>query len=174
MSNFNSINVSYNGMVNFTSSSPQQQQFMLDTTNVKYLRYATLTQDSLTLTVYTSSAVIPLSQLYAAAVNVIPQITWPPIIISQPTSSAVTHSNAVYFVVNASAELPITYSWYYQSGSNFTWFPIVSTGSYTGSLTAALTCSSPQIPFANTASYRCVLSDVSGFTSSSIATLYTL
>lgn len=167
-----SINIQYTTPSNFSASFPPQKTSVLDTTNPNYLRYATLATDSVALTYYSVSVLIPLSQLYQAAASASYALTWPPIILTQPTNSIVTHPAAAYFVVSASAEIPITYQWFRQSGSgNFT--SIISTGSYTGSQTPALTHSNT-VTGESTSSFVCVCSNASGVTSSSIANLYVI
>lgn len=170
-----SISVAYITSSNFIPTILPSQRFnVLDTTNPKYLRYFSLQNDSIILSVYTASIAVPLygtGSLASAIVAFNPIFTWPPLIITQPTSSTVTHPAPVYFSVSASAELPVTYQWYYQSGSA-TWYSIVSTGSYTGSQTPALTSSVTSLAVQNTSSYVCVMTDASGQTTSSIVNLF--
>lgn len=169
-----SINIQYNGTSSFIPAAPIQKTFIQDTTNPQFPRYAYLTQDSITVAFSTASVVIPMSQIYQAAVTASPSLTWPPIIITQPNPSQfVTHPTSVFFGVSASAELPISYQWYYQSGSgNFTTIASsVSSSNYAGATTNALTCSTTNANYQNTASYVCVLSDAAGQTTSSIAIL---
>ena len=175
MATSTSINISFNGTSSFIKSAPIQQQFQLDTTNIQYLRYSALTQDSLTLTIFTSSVVIPLTQLYSAAVNVLPQITWPPVILGQPNSASVTNPASASFTVSASAETAITYNWYSQSysqslSSSFSKIT-ASTTQFSGGTTATLLYKTSSV-LDSSSSFFCVLNNASGNTTSSFAQVF--
>lgn len=172
MSQQTSVNIAFTSTGSFVPGAVQRKMTMIDNTNRNFPRYAYMTQDTFGLVFATSSVVIPLSQIYAAAVSGSPFLSWPPVILTQPTSSTVTHPTASYFVVSASAELPISYAWFYSSGS-VSWTP-VSGSNYTGSLTNALTSSTTNVATQNTASYMCVLTNAAGTTSSSVAILNVL
>jgi hypothetical protein len=174
MATSTSINITYNGTSSFVKSAPIQQQFQLDTTNVNYLRYSTLTQDSVTLTVYTSSVVIPLTQLYAAAANTLAQISWPPVILGQPISASITHPASASFYVSASAELPITYNWYSQSYSqslSSSFSKLTASVNYSGTNTPTLIYNNSAV-LDSSSSFFCVLSNASGNTTSSYAQVF--
>lgn len=171
-----SINITFTNTSSFVPAQPSQRTSIGDFTNPSFRRYCYLTGDSLTLIVYTSSVVIPLlgpGGLYAAAISASSALSWPPIIITQPNSSSVTHPTKSFFVVSASAETPITYNWFSQSYSQSlsgVWSDLADGTSYTGSATNALTHSNTSIGDF-TSSYFCALSDASGVVSSSTATL---
>jgi len=174
------INITYTSPSSFSQSlTPSQRMSVLNSANTSYYRIATVQQDCIILSYYTASVVIPwqgTGSLWAAGYTANPALTYAPVIIQQPSSSqTVTHPTAVYFSISASAETAISYQWYYNSASNATsWYPIVSTGSYTGSQTPALTSSTTNVSFQNTSSYLCVASNTTGNTSSSIASLFVL
>lgn len=172
MSN-NAINVQFSGYTNFTASAPAQRVMVLNTNNNQYLRYAILSQDNLQVVYYTSSCVIPLTSIYSAVFSGSPNLTYPPIINIQPTSSTVTHPNALYFAVSASAETPISYQWYWQSSSLNTYVPTPS-ATFSGTASAALTCSTTVVATENSASYYCIVSNTTGGTTSSIVQSYIL
>lgn len=162
------ILVSLVSTTSFTPSAPIQRQFALDRTNPLYTRNATLTQDGLYLQFYTASVVIPLSNLYQQCITILPSITWPPVIVTQPTNSIVTHPAKANFTLSASAETSITYQWYSSSFSQSgTFYPLTSSGVFTGSATPALTMSSTTTNM-NASQFYCLASNVSGFTTSSI------
>ena len=172
-----SISVIFNQTSSFSSWAPVQRTAIIDTTNPVYPRYSLLSTGAVTLVYQSQSVVIPLANLYAAAVSAYPILSWPPVIGVQPTSSAVTHSNAVYFrVSSSSSETAVTYQWFYNTGSNSNYFPIAASDpvnwkNYTGSLTPALTSSVTTLLSQSNANYLCVLTNSSGQTTSSIANL---
>ena len=170
------INVVYNGALNFTASAPIQRQYALDSTNRTKLRYANLTQDALTLTIFTSSVVIPLNQLYVAAISALPYMSWPPVILAQPTASTyLTHPTGSSWTVSASAETPITYAWVSQSYSqslNTSWsYLTASTAIWKGGTTSTLTYTTSSV-IDNSSSLWCVCTSAAGVTTSSIAKFY--
>lgn len=171
-----SINIAFNGTNSFIPTSPITKCISQDQTNPQFLRYYYSTQDCLTMVYYTSSVVIPNSQLYAAGVAINPALTWPPIILGNPTSSIVTHPAAAFFAISASAELPISYSWFSQSFSQSfsgSWSQLVDGAVYTGSSTPALTHSRTVVGDSGSG-YVCVATNTVGTTSSSIATLFVI
>jgi len=167
------IQISYAGTSSLTPSAPQQRQFFADTSYAGYTRrFVTATQDGIYCQIYTASVWIPYSSIYAAAVNALPQLTYPPQIGVQPTSSTVTHPSASYFVVSASAETVIQYQWYVSNPNTSSYYALPTTASYSGSkfsgsLTPNLTCSVSQ-----TGSYQlyCSCANPSGTTTSSVIT----
>ena len=167
------INVSYASAAPFTASALQQRMFFTDKTNPAYLRQATMTQDGVYLQVGTASVVIPFANLYAVASYALPQLNWPPVITAQPTSSAVVHPAAVYFVVaaNVPTGTSANYQWYSASFAALTVFKALSNiGTYNGTATPALTHSSTIVADSGSG-YFCYVSNGSGAVSSSIAIL---
>lgn len=164
------INVEYSAPVNFTASFPPAQRIIAgNNSNPMYLRYAILTQDSLQMTYYTASVVIPIDSLYSAAFSASPALTYPPTILQQPANTSMTAPGTVSFTVTALSELALTYQWYVQSGSIGP-FVAATSGAYTGDTTAALTASYAD---ASTSSfnYFVYLSNSNGTLSSSVANL---
>lgn len=173
------INVTSSGTVNFTASAPIQRTFTINASNPSYLRNAVLSQDCITFTYYTASAVIPLTSLYGVAASAVPQLTYQPVILQQPTGSQlVVHPTSSFFFVSASAETGITYQWFSQSFSQSlvsptNYFSLNNGGPYTGSTTAAMTHSFTST-VDNSSSYLCVASNVRGNTTSSVSVLYVI
>ena len=168
------LTVTFGGLINFTASYPPAQRIItLNSSNPNYLRYALLTNDSLQIVYYTSSATIPLDSLYTAAFASNPALTYPPVILVNPISSTVTHPSPAYFSVTATAETPITYQWYWQSASLSSYVPC-PISLFAGTASAALTCSATVIATENSASFYCSASNISGITTSSAANLYVL
>jgi hypothetical protein len=177
MSNY-TINVVYSSTSSFVPSAPSQRQFALDTTNNNYIRNATLTQDSLTLTYYTSSVIFPLQNLYQVAVGVNPILGWPPVITQQPTSSAVVHPSQSFFAISASGanNTPLTYQWYSQSysqslTSSTAYFPLTNSVEYSGCTASLLSWNTSSLAGLSS-SYYCVVSCSSGVTTSSVVQWY--
>jgi hypothetical protein len=180
MSNINTISVTYSGTSSFVPSAPSQRQFALDTTNNQYIRNATLTQDALTLNYYTSSVIISLQNLYQIAVGVNSNLGWPPVIITQPTSSTVTHPTSSIFLASASAanNSNVNYQWfsssYSQSLVGSGSFPLTSSNySYSGTSGSLLTLLTSSLSD-NASTYYCLINCISGNTTSNIATLTVL
>jgi hypothetical protein len=118
-----------------------------------------------------------MSQLFLAAVTYNPTLTWPPIILTQPSSSnfsGVTPATAS-LKISASAELPITYQWYSGSSASGSWFALTdqsfSNNSIVGSLTATLTLNCFDTFSLCSKYYECIATDASGNTTSSVANL---
>ena len=174
MANYTSINISYNGTSSFVPSSPSQRQFMLDNTNPQYLRYCTLTQDCIRAVVYTSSVVIPLTQLYAVCAAANPVITWAPLIVTQPTSSHQHTPSGSSFFVSESAETTINYQWYSKViPQSSVFYPLTGSVMYNGISSSTLNhISSSYVD--NSSSFFCFVSNTSGQISSSIANFYVL
>ena len=167
-----SINISYNGTSSFVPQAPNQRQYALDRTNPKYLRHATLTQDCITLQVYTSSVIIPLTQLYSVAINAQPALSWPPVIISTSGSSVTTHPSSSTFMISASSETNISYRWlsssYSQSLSGSGFFPLTSSvHQYLNPTSSTLTLATSSLSDSGSL-YYCSATNASGTTKSSI------
>jgi hypothetical protein len=167
------FNISFNGYTNFTASVPSQRVQVLNTTNPLYLRYAVLSGDNLQVVYYSASAVIPMASIYQAMFTALSSLTYAPFIGLQPTSSTATHPSSLYFVVSSSSEIPTTYQWLWQSSSLSTYVNCPTTY-FSGTASAALTCSSTVVNIENSASYFCVASNASGQASSSIVQSYIL
>lgn len=171
------FNVSFSGLTNFTSSTPSQRVFILNSNLPSFLRIWSLSQDCISFTNNNNGITtqIPLTNLIAAAAAASPLITIAPVITTQPTSSTVTHTSSSYFVVNATSETPTTAQWYSASALLPNVFnPLPSPNViFTGSLTYALTHSGTVVADASS-SYLCVVSNTSGNSTSSIATLYVI
>lgn len=168
-----SININFAGTNSFVPSAPSQRQNLAYLTNPSFARYATLTNDSMTFNFFTASVVIPISQLWAAAISASSQLTYPPFILNQPTSSTVTHPTGSTFTISASAEIPFTYQWYWQSSSLSTFIPTPSP-QFLGTSSNALTITNTTQSVQNNSQYLCVLTNSAGSTTSSIASLTVL
>jgi len=171
------ISVNYSGNLNFTASAASQRSFILNSNLPSFLRIWSLTQDNLSFTNNQNGITIqfPLTNLISAAAAASGLITIAPQIVTQPTSSTVTHTSSSYFTVGATSESTITYQWYSSSFLTSSVFnPLPSPNSvFTGSLTAALTHSNTVIGDSGS-NYLCVVSNSSGATTSSAAILYVL
>ena len=174
-----SINVAFTNTSSFVFGTPSQQVTILDSTNPAYLRQVYLTQQGVKISRASAGIVvgIPLYTLFAAAGEAVPGITWPPIIVTQPTSSAnVTHPATASLFISASDEPALygsndmTYQWYVQPSGSSTWSTPSNTGNvnYQGATTTNLSASfiTSTIPYYY---YECVVSNPSGNTTSSIS-----
>jgi|HubBroStandDraft_5_1064220.scaffolds.fasta_scaffold31126_2 hypothetical protein len=170
------INVGFTTTSSFVPNPQQARLNFLDKTNPLYVRNSTLTNDALYLQVYTASVAIPMSVLYSVATTVLPALTWPPILITNPTNSVVTHPQSASFSISASAETPINYQWYSQSFAqaltSSTYYPLTnSAGKITGATSNLLTFITSSVGI-STSSFLCVASNVSGQATSSYAYLF--
>lgn len=172
-----SVSITYAGSASFTPTALQQRQFFTDRTNPFYLRSSTMTQDGVYLQVNNQSVIVPMAQLYAVAANLIPTITWPPIIITQPNSASVIHTSSSFFNVTASAEvptgMPISYQWYSSSFSQSlvgAFSQLTSSAIFTGSNTNTLTVNHTNFSMSNS-QFFVVCKNISGATTSSTALL---
>lgn len=170
------IMVSYVGTVPFTASALQQRQFFTDYTNPKYVRHATMTQDGVYLQIGTASVIIPFANLYAVAANALPQLNWPPVIVTQPTSSTVTNPAPVYFYVSSSVPQyapNATVAWYSSSYSqSFVGSAslLTNTGIFSGVTTNTLALAITNVSL-SLSQFFAVETNASGQTTSSLALL---
>lgn len=144
---------------------------VLDSINPNFPRTVRLSPVGLIVSKSGSSFGFPLEQLMIAAVSVVPQLTWPPVISVQPADMTVPDPDAAQFSVTASSESSIstTYQWQISSDSGSTWSDLTDSGPYGGSTTNTLGISDST--GLNGKQYRCTTSNVSGSTISSAATL---
>lgn len=172
--NSTSINVNFVGTSSFTPAAPSQRTYIINNNLYGYNRYAYLSQDSLTMVYYTSSVVIPFTQLFQAAASASSAITWPPVMVTQPTSSlTVTHPAPFYLSISASSEVPATYQWQWQS-SSLSGYTNATASQFTGSTTPNLTCSVTAVGLENSASFYCIVQNSAGNVTSSTSTTYIL
>jgi hypothetical protein len=171
------INVAFTTTSSFTPAAPVQRQFFIDSNVANYYRNATLTQDSLYLSYYTTSIVIPLTVLYNAAATYNSWLSWAPFIITEPSNSFVTHPATATFKVTASSNFSIAYQWYSQSysqsvTSSTVYYPLTASAGVflgvTGSILYVFNTSQSM----STSSFYCQVSNNSGITNTSTATLY--
>jgi hypothetical protein len=87
----------------------------------------------------------------------------PPVISSQPVSTAVYESGTATFSVQASGTLPITYQWQVNTGPG--WVNVTNGNGISGANTNTLVISDAPLSL-NNASYRVVASDIWGSTTS--------
>lgn len=165
------INVQYSQSINWTASFPPAQRIIVGyNSNPLYSRYAMLTQDSLQMVYYTASVSIPITSLFQAAFTAYPALTYPPSITTKPTSSqAFTAPGTASFVVVAQSEVPMTYQWYVESGSNASFVLPVGTN-YQGTSSATLTVSY-STNATSSFNYYCALNNSSGLTNTSTVNL---
>jgi len=169
-----SINIQFTTTSSTTFGSPIQQQTFLDTTNRNYLRTMFVSQDGVKLVRGPNVVQVPMAQLFSAAVSYNPGLTWPPLILNQPTSSTGSPPSTSSFFVSASSELAITYQWYSGSSSSGSWSALTdhafSGNTILGSTTATLTLkASDTLSLAKY--YECILTNGSGNTTSSVVSL---
>jgi hypothetical protein len=161
------------GTSSFVAGAPQQRSYMLNTRNPQYMRNAVLTQDCLTLTYYTTSVVFPLTApggLYQAAAQLVGGLTYPPIILTQPTNSIVTHPTSSYFSISASVEYgTASYQWYSSSfSSSYIFVPLTNSINFTGCTSSLLVDVTSSVSDSGS-TYYCRVGDIGGYVTSSIA-----
>lgn len=167
------INIQYVETSSVTFTAPIQQMTFLDSTNRQYLRQLFVSQDGIKLVRGSNVVLIPAAQLWAAGSSYNPYLTWPPKIVTQPTSASANAPNSVDFSVSASSEIATTYEWQMQgaASSSFETLPIVSQSIWTGSATENLHISASDLGL-DQSQFRCVLTNASGQTTSSAVILY--
>ena len=165
------INIAYTTTSSVTFNAPVQQVTILDTTNYQYLRQMFVSNDGVKLVVGDNVILIPMAQLYAAAASYDPSLTWPPVIITQPSTGSVTSPGAVDFFISASSEITFSYQWQVMGNTSSSYVELPLPDSiWTGSTTDTLHISSSR--GLDQSTYRCVLTNLSGQTTSSAALLY--
>ena len=159
------ITVQFLATASFTAQAPTQRQFQLDFTNPTYARNATLTQDCITVSYYTCSVQIPLSNLYQVATEVQPGLSWPPIITLQPTSSNLVHTASGQFALSASSFTTYNVQWYSQSYqqslTSSAFYPLTNSSVYSGVSTNLLTYLTSSTGTTGS-SYYAIVSNTSG------------
>lgn len=166
-----SINISYTTDSAISFSAPVQQITLLDTTNRQYLRQVMLSQDGVKVIKGSYVVQIPMTQLFQAAYQAYPQLTWPPIILNQPTGSSVTAPQTASFNITASAEIAISYVWQYKGATSSSFVNVPNQAPFTGSTTASLFISTSSLALSGS-QFRCVASNASGNTTSSAVYFY--
>lgn len=141
---------------------------VLDTSNIRFVRNLKLSNSGLSLTRGSNTIAIPMSQILALFASNEPNVTWPPVIGTQPSAANVAAPNATSFSVAASAETAVTYQW--QRGANNTNYTNVSNGGVYSN------CTTNHINISNTTGlnnnyYRCLCINASGTTTSNAALL---
>lgn len=149
------------------------RQSLLDATNPNYTRLIQLDNSVVAFSKrignLSYTAVIQLSDILPAILALVPQLTWPPIIVTQPSSTTVVAPAIAAFTVLATSEITISYQWQIStdSGSNFT--DLTNSGVYSNVTTATMNISNST--GLNTNQYRCVCTNGSGSKTTDAATL---
>ena len=113
-----------------------------------------------------------LSDLAILAVAYEPNLTYPPLITTQPINATCVHaSTAATFTVAAASELAKTYLWQYYDGAAWqTASGTVAGCVYTGGTTVTLTCT-PTTTGQTGKQHRCIVTNALSSTTSSVAVL---
>lgn len=111
-----------------------------------------------------------LPSLTGVAYTVIPQLTFPPMLSTQPASLSVAHPNTAIFNVSATTEIPITSYQWQSSPDGVTWTNLTNVGVYSGVTTTSLGVSPTNVGLSGT-QYRCIVTSPAGMVTSSAATL---
>lgn len=115
-----------------------------------------------------------MSSLWGTVVNYNPYLTYAPIIQTQPNATeTITHPGTASYTVGASAETPITYAWYVQSGSPGPFIPATASN-YQGTGTSATLTASCANNSTASFNFYCVVSNASGQVTSNTASLEVL
>lgn len=164
-----SINIQFVSTSSIPFTAPVQRVTLLDSSNPQFLRQVMVSNDGVRIIRGQYTIQFPMQQLFQAAISASPSMSWAPYIITNPVSQTAASSSASYFNITASAESPITYQWYSQASGSIGFGVVSSSAPYLGETSSSL--------FINPCTgldqfqYLCVASDVSGQTTSSIATL---
>lgn len=153
---------------NFSWTPTAIRTSQLDATNPAYPRIFTLDNQCVKLTrpnaggaAYTCALSLP--NLAAALVAIVPQLTWPPLIGTQPVSLPnQVPASSVVFTVAATAEIAITYQWKYSTDGGVTWSNVGAGTS--GGTTDSLTVTGANPPSYVGKQYECVCTNASGST----------
>lgn len=148
-----------------------QRTTILDTTNPAYPRNVTLGTQGLQFIKGTNAVGIALEDLWLLVIQYLPQLTWPPTITLQPSPQQTTYGGTANFTIAANSEAAANYQWQ-SSPDQTTWTNVINTGGvYAGA-------TKPQLNILNSAGlsstyYQCVVTNISGTTTSSDALLTT-
>ncbi len=94
----------------------------------------------------------------------------PPVVTTQPASSASAAGGSVSFTVDASGNPAPTYQWQRLAAGSTAWVDLAEGGSYSGTLGATLTVSAPTAAMSGD-QFRCVTTSAVGSATSAPATL---
>lgn len=149
------------------------RQSVLDATNPNYPRLIQLDANvvafSKRINGVSYTAVMPLSVILPAVLALVPQLTWPPIIVIQPSSTSVAAPAIAAFTVVSTSEITITYQWQISTDSGVTFTDLTNAGVYSDVTTLTMNISNST--GLNTNQYRCVCTNGSGSTTTSAAVL---
>jgi len=172
----NSVNTLTGAASTYTITAQPQQITIgnYPSGNPNFARQVQLTSDAVIIRKPgTENVAIKVSDIVALAVSLYPNLTYKPLITTQPTSQSCVHSStAATFTIVASAETAITYQWQY-SVDGVSWSNATGTVNgcvYTNGTTASLTCT-PTTTGQTGYFHRCVATNATGSTNSSSAVL---
>lgn len=142
---------------------------VLDATNPNYPRIFQLDSAYVTLMRPNSSGAayicgISLTALAALFVAIVPQLTWPPIIGTQPDNVTTNGDNGASFEIAASSEISITYQWKKSIDNGATFSNVTNGGVYAGATTDTLAIS--DCNGLGGTIYQCIATNGSGSTTS--------
>lgn len=148
------------------------RQSVLDSTNATYVRNWQLNNGVLVLTKGTNIAGIPLTQIAPLLFALVPQLSWPPNIGTQPSNASVIHpAPANFSVVITLIELPVTgYQWQVSTNGGTSWTNLTNGGAYSNVTTATMTVTPPDTSY-DQYQFRCNITNASGTSTSKSAIL---
>lgn len=156
-----------NSNANWTLQS--QQVTILDAQNPLWPRAVILSSNGVRISRGNNSVGFPTEELILAAISLEPNLTWPPIVGTDPVNISANAPNATSFNIAATAEVTITYQWQKSTDNGGNWSNVANGGVYSNATTNAINISN--VTGLNSNQFRCVAIDVSGSTNSNNATL---
>ena len=141
---------------------PSGSAYTLTVTNTGY---APASADFSTGTSYDDGAAS--GNVWGANFTLIPAVG-PPVIKLEPANQAITLGGNATFSISVTGALPMSYQWQIQTNDgSLTWYNLSDGGSISGSTTATLTITQPDLATYNGAPFQCVVINGSGSVTSS-------
>jgi hypothetical protein len=172
-----SINIAFTTTSSVNFAAPVQQISLLDSTNFQFLRQVLVSNDGVKVIRGNYAIQVPMSQLFYAAFQAYPSMSWAPIIETDVTSSQYirpyTQSLAtasISFFVSDEFTTDLSYQWYVSSSITQSWQ--LPTGSnYYGTSSATLSASYNSGSNGEVRYFYCESTNPAGATTSSISTV---
>jgi hypothetical protein len=173
-----SINFQFTTTSSVQFLAPVKRITVLDSSNFAFLRQVMLSNDGVQIIRGNYSIQFPMQQLFRAAATAFPSMSWAPVISPQPsnvtlvTSSAATSTASLFATASDEFGNDMTYQWYV-SASYTSGFTLPAGVNYQGTSSANISASYSGSIATDQDKYYffCAVSNPSGTTSSSIATV---
>lgn len=162
MSTIANLVISTQSSSTFSWTPTATRSSQIDATNPVYPRIIRLDNQAITLSRPGYIAALKLTDFIAALVQIVPQLTWPPLFTSSAQTLYAAPGAGGTFTVTVDSEISVTYQWQVSTNSGASYSNLTNAGVYSGTTTATLTISNGNGLNGNW--YRCTATNASGAT----------